>query len=71
MSRTPPPPDSKDLAAKSGLLTELLRQLRLVWRLYFDPRVPLWVKTLPTAAVAYLVWPIDLVPELAIPVVGV
>lgn len=54
----------------TGMLADLARQLRLVWRLFFDSRVPLWIKTIPTAALAYVIWPIDVVPELAVPIVG-
>lgn len=37
---------------------------RLVWRLLRDPAVPIYLKCIPFAAVAYLVLPADLVPDL-------
>ena len=42
---------------------------RLVWQLMWDPRVPRKLKLLPVAAILYLVWPFDLVPDF-IPVLG-
>ena len=45
-------------------LAQILRQLRLAWRLYRDPRMPLWSKLVPVAALLYLFVPIDLAPDL-------
>lgn len=42
---------------------------QLVWRVVRDPRVGRWQKLAAGAAVAYLVSPIDLVPDF-LPVVG-
>ena len=50
-----------------GFLADLARQIRLLWRLLNDPRVPTWVKTIPTVALIYLIFPIDLLPD---PVLG-
>ncbi|MBN1890957.1 MAG: DUF1232 domain-containing protein [Thermoflexales bacterium] len=58
------------ITERSGLFADIVCQLRLIWRLYFDPRVPLWVKAIPTASLAYLIWPVDVVPELVLPLVG-
>ena len=56
--------------AKAGLLAELARSARLVWRLVRDPRVALATKLLiPGLVGAYLLWPVDLLPDL-IPLVG-
>ena len=49
-----------------GFLADLIRQLRLLWRLLNDPRVPSWVKAIPTASLLYLIFPIDLLPDLAL-----
>ena len=43
--------------------------LRLIIRLMADRRVPIWVKLIPVAAVAYILSPIDLRPDF-IPVLG-
>lgn len=68
MNQSPQKPT--DASLRVDALTEFTRQVRLIWRLYFDPRVPLWIKLIPTAAVAYVIWPIDVVPALAVPFVG-
>lgn len=46
-----------------GLLAELLRNARLVWRLLNDGRVPHLVKAVPVLALLYILSPIDLVPD--------
>jgi len=49
---------------KTGLLAELIRNAKLVWRLLKDPRVSPAIKlTVPALAAIYLVWPIDLLPD--------
>lgn len=42
---------------------------RLVWGLLRDPRVPVSLKALLVAAVAYVVTPVDLIPDV-VPLVG-
>jgi uncharacterized membrane protein YkvA (DUF1232 family) len=61
-SQTPPSRDANWVVAQ-------VRKLRLSWRLLRDPLVPLWVKLIPVGAVAYILLPIDLIPD-AIPVLG-
>ena len=55
--------------AKPALLRALLEQARLARRLIREPAVPRVVKVIPMLAGAYLIWPIDVVPDL-IPVLG-
>jgi uncharacterized membrane protein YkvA (DUF1232 family) len=45
------------------VLTDIVVQIRLVWRLLRDRVVPLWTKAVPAVAVAYVLWPIDLLPD--------
>lgn len=47
----------------------LILQARLVWLLMSDPRVPLWLKSMPVGAIAYLFLPIDAIPDV-IPILG-
>ncbi len=55
---------------KAGLLTEVVRNARLAWRLFRDPRVSGASKLIiPGLAVAYLLFPADLLPDV-FPVVG-
>jgi len=48
----------------------LAARLRRVVALLSDPRVPKLPKFAVTAAVLYLLWPMDLLPDFAIPVAG-
>ena len=47
-------------------LTQLVRTLRLVWRLLNDARVSKFPKLIIPAAILYVLSPIDLVPDLAL-----
>lgn len=57
-------PDVKHVA---GFLSEIIDQVRLMWRLLTDHEVPTWVKFIPPLAILYLLSPIDLLPD---PVLG-
>jgi len=61
---------SPDVTQTAGFLGNLVRQARLVWRLFRDRRVSGWVKLIPIAGLAYLLSPIDLLPDLLIPGLG-
>jgi uncharacterized membrane protein YkvA (DUF1232 family) len=53
-----------------GLLTDIVRNGQLAWRLLIDRRVSLALKLIiPGLLVAYLISPIDLLPDV-IPLVG-
>ena len=51
------------------LLPHVMRFGRLVWRLTFDKRVPLFLRLLLPFAIAYAVSPIDLVKD-TVPILG-
>jgi len=51
------------------VLLHLPSILRLYWRLFRDERVSVWPKALLVAAVAYVVLPIDVIPDV-LPLVG-
>lgn len=50
--------------ARASLLADAIRQARLWWRLLWDERVPGWTKAVPVATVLYLLFPVDIVPDL-------
>ena len=50
-----------------GSLLSFIDSIALAWRLFKDQRVPIWTKSIPVLAVAYLIWPLDL---LADPILG-
>ena len=52
-----------------GFWRELWQQMRLVLYLIRDPEVPIYLKLLPFAAVAYVIFPFDLITDL-VPVIG-
>mgnify|MGYP001133272402 CR=1 FL=1 len=49
--------------AKVGIIAELVRNARLIWRLLKDNRVSPWVKAVIPATIVYLLSPVDLVPD--------
>lgn len=53
------------------LLSHPLKYLRLILRLLADRRVPLRLKAIPVGALVYILSPIDLAPEILIPILGV
>ena len=53
----------------SGLIMQVINRLRLVARLLGDKRVPIYLKVLPFAGLVYLIWPLDLLPDLT-PIIG-
>ena len=50
-----------------GSLLSFIDSIALAWRLFKDQRVPIWTKSIPVLAAAYLIWPLDL---LADPILG-
>jgi uncharacterized membrane protein YkvA (DUF1232 family) len=55
---------SQSRTPDTGLVIDLLRQFKLIWRLLKDRRVPLWMKAIPFLSLAYLLVPTDLVPDI-------
>lgn len=49
-----------------NVLRTIFDQLRLTWRLLLDPRVPLLAKFIPFLAIAYVISPIDVIPDIVI-----
>lgn len=45
-------------------LSELIDKIQLAWRLFRDSRVSLAVKAIPLLGLLYLIWPVDLLPDL-------
>jgi uncharacterized membrane protein YkvA (DUF1232 family) len=55
---------------QGGMLHDLAKRIKLILRLMGDSRVNLFLKLLPLASLGYLIWPIDLIPGIALPVIG-
>jgi uncharacterized membrane protein YkvA (DUF1232 family) len=64
--------DRKDLMIppQGGVIRDFVLRVRLIWRLIRDRRVSFWLKIIPVAGLVYLVSPIDLIPDIALPVIG-
>jgi len=52
-----------DTGALVAWLQDVMRQARLAWRLFWDQRVPLWTKIIPPVALAYVLFPVDFIPD--------
>lgn len=71
-SRFPTVPEQHPLASPEetnvfiSWVKELIRQLRLAWRLFKDRRVPWPIKLIPPAALIYVLAPIDIIPDLGL-----
>jgi len=52
---------------QGGMLRDLVMRLKLIARLMGDRRVNFFIKFLPLASLAYLIWPFDLI---ALPIIG-
>lgn len=64
--------DRKDLMIppQGGVIRDFVLRVRLIWRLIRDRRVSFWLKIIPIAGLVYLVSPIDVIPDIALPVIG-
>lgn len=45
------------------ILTEFIKRFRLVWLLFTDKRVPIWIKSILPLSLLYLVSPVDFLPD--------
>jgi uncharacterized membrane protein YkvA (DUF1232 family) len=50
----------------TGLVGAIIDRFLLTWRLIRDPRVPLWAKVIPILGVAYVLSPLDFIPDFII-----
>ncbi len=57
---------NRNVQQQVGMLRGLVNHGRLIIKLMSDKRVPFYLKALPVAALAYLVMPIDFVPDFVI-----
>jgi uncharacterized membrane protein YkvA (DUF1232 family) len=59
-----PKKKNRDLVVSpgGGVLRDLVLRLKLIVRLMGDSRVNPLLKLLPLASLAYLIWPLDLIP---------
>lgn len=48
-----------------GILAEIIKTIKLIWRLLNDRRVSPWLKMIVPATLLYLLFPIDIIPDIA------
>ena len=53
-----------------GFFQDLILRIKLILRLMGDRRVNILLKILPLGGLIYLLSPIDLIPDIALPVIG-
>ena len=58
---------NKMVVPQGGMMKDFVKRLKLITRLMGDRRVSGFVKLLPLASLAYLIWPVDAIP---FPIVG-
>jgi uncharacterized membrane protein YkvA (DUF1232 family) len=49
----------------AGILAEIIKNIKLIWRLLNDGRVSPWLKMIIPATLVYLIFPIDVIPDFA------
>lgn len=49
---------------KPNVLGSLLKEVVLIFKLFWDRRVPLWTKIIPVFTLGYVISPIDFIPDL-------
>ena len=59
------------VSQQGGVVRNVINQLKLIFRLMGDKRVSVLAKAIPLGAFAYLLFPADLAPNIALPVIGV
>jgi uncharacterized membrane protein YkvA (DUF1232 family) len=62
--------NNRKIVQKGGVMSDLVKQVKLVARLMGDRRVSGMLKLLPIASIAYLILPIDFIPGGLVTVVG-
>lgn len=62
--------NKSDSSADPQVTRNLIQRGRIAFKLMGDRRVPTLLKGLPILALAYLISPVDLIPEFLLPVLG-
>jgi uncharacterized membrane protein YkvA (DUF1232 family) len=55
---------------QGGVVRDFVLRVKLILRLVGDKRVNPWLKLLPIGGLLYLVSPLDLIPDIALPIIG-
>ena len=60
----------KMVVPQGGMMRDVVKRLKLIARLMGDSRVNFFLKALPLASVAYLIFPFDLAPGVVFTIIG-
>lgn len=63
-------PSQGIIPSQGGVVQDALLRIKLIFRLLADRRVNPWLKLVPIAGILYLVSPLDLIPDVMLPVIG-
>ncbi len=63
-------PSQDIVPSQGGMLKDTLLRIKLIVRLIGDRRVNPWLKLVPIAGILYLFSPLDVIPDIAFPVIG-
>ena len=55
---------------QGNVIRDLVLRVKLIVRLIGDRRVSPWLKIIPIAGIVYLISPIDIISDIALPVIG-
>src|SRR5512135_605298 len=55
---------------QGGVIRDFVMRVKLILRLMGDKRVNPWLKIIPVAGLAYLISPLDIIPDIMLPVIG-
>ncbi len=64
--------DKRDIMIppQGGMIRDFVLRVKLILRLIRDRRVSPWLKIIPIAGIVYLISPLDIIPDIALPVIG-
>ncbi len=58
------------IPSQGGFWRDGMLRIKLILRLLGDKRVSPWLKILPVGGLIYLISPIDIIPDILVPIVG-
>jgi uncharacterized membrane protein YkvA (DUF1232 family) len=64
--------DKRDIIIppQGGMVRDFVLRVKLILRLIGDRRVSPWLKVIPVAGLLYLISPLDIIPDIMLPVIG-
>ena len=63
-------PSTSIVPAQSNIFKDAVLRIKLIVRLIADKRVSPWLKILPVGGILYLLSPLDIIPDIALPGIG-